>query len=668
MSSPTQQTAERRCSGSLPRLGVRVVSAGRAGNTPANLRFLRELWRSRHPNTGLKDREISHLGTAQVLIDLRACALFAAAMPLPDERQGKSVASLIGRFEQQTKKQLSSSPGPRSSSVASQTTGDSAKEEARERREWPPRTSNVTSTPSDSEVGKREWPPRLSTQNSGDSSGQRWPPVQPIIQASPFSELKKSPTSPLAKDSELAAPEVEASPSPPAEIPKVIEVTPPSRQPTLVEYVPPKPVELEPPVRPKTPPQPTITSPTTKPGPSSVATKSPPKTLKATPTKPNARTTGKPPPPSSFTKGTPLHAEVNDRRTSTSSQTPSRPTSRTNLRSKTPTSRPSSSAQRKPGAETPKQTVKRPKTPSTSARHLPSTPNKPPPVIPKTPNSRLYAPTAASLAKSTNSPQPPPPERKKTLSSGVSLERLSKPTASSLSKSRSNHTITSTTSPPKSKLTPTRTGTLITGRKSTVISKPKPASPTSGKNSMKEDGEAHEESHENGNGLVAEVPIDQEALHHDVELSDAEPHHPGPDCQHEHFANGSLEVSWTEEPSEIVNEIRVHNPGGVAHQHYVEDLQEFVHSHSSESGDATSDLHVEDDPVSEPAHERSLDADQGTEQELANDDIAHMVGLLETTSFSSKHILQGSDESVASNSHIPGLEKECQKIGEIPDE
>jgi len=70
----------------------------------------------------------------------------------------------------------------------------------------------------------------------------------------------------------------------------------------------------------------------------------------------------------------------------------------------------------------------------------------------------------------------------------------------------------------------------------------------------------------------------------------------------------------------------------------------------------------------EPPHEGSLDAPEEPKQEWAKDDIADMVGLLESTSFTSKHILQGSDESVANGSHTPYLEKERQRIGEIPDE
>lgn len=72
-------------------------------------------------------------------------------MPLPDERPRQSVANLIGRFEQQTKRQSISASPARSSSVVSHSTGDSAKEEVKEKRDWPPRSaSSYTTSPSSS--------------------------------------------------------------------------------------------------------------------------------------------------------------------------------------------------------------------------------------------------------------------------------------------------------------------------------------------------------------------------------------------------------------------------------------------------------------------------------------------------------------------------------------
>ncbi|KAF8807045.1 hypothetical protein BYT27DRAFT_7004271, partial [Phlegmacium glaucopus] len=59
---------------------------------------------------------------------------------LPDERPRQSVANLIGRFETQNKRlSISASSPSRSSSVVSHITGDSVKEEIKEKREWPPK-------------------------------------------------------------------------------------------------------------------------------------------------------------------------------------------------------------------------------------------------------------------------------------------------------------------------------------------------------------------------------------------------------------------------------------------------------------------------------------------------------------------------------------------------
>ena len=60
--------------------------------------------------------------------------------PLPDERPRQSVANLIGRFENQTKRQPPITGSPRSSSVVSHNTGDSVNHEQKEKREWPPKS------------------------------------------------------------------------------------------------------------------------------------------------------------------------------------------------------------------------------------------------------------------------------------------------------------------------------------------------------------------------------------------------------------------------------------------------------------------------------------------------------------------------------------------------
>ncbi|KAH8831259.1 hypothetical protein DL96DRAFT_817162 [Flagelloscypha sp. PMI_526] len=97
-----------------------------------------------HPTAATLGRNLHDLFT-------NPTKLFApeeSAMPLPDERPRSSVANLIGRFEQTQKRQsltFTGGTGARSSSVQSHNTGDSAKEEAAVRREWPPPSSESKS-------------------------------------------------------------------------------------------------------------------------------------------------------------------------------------------------------------------------------------------------------------------------------------------------------------------------------------------------------------------------------------------------------------------------------------------------------------------------------------------------------------------------------------------
>ena len=253
----------------------------------------------------------------------------------------------------------------------------------------------------------------------------------------------------------------------------------------------------------------------------------------------------------------------------------------------------------------------------------------------------------------------------------MSLERLSKPTASSLSKSRSIHSLASTTSPPRSKPTPSRTGTLNTNKKTTTTNKPggktKPAGSTPIKTSNKKDGDPHENGNENGLGEA--LSTTGETLHPETEPSDAGNNDLESDCGHEHFGNGSFEASYTEEPSGTTDGTSGHDHeeavDSSVDRDFVEEPEELVRSHSPESGDPPSNLHADDGASPELPHEgASLDAPEQSKQELVRDDIADMVGLLESTSFTSKHIYQGSDEAVANDLHT----KERQGIGEIPDE
>ena len=181
---------------------------------------------------------------------------------------------------------------------------------------------------------------------------------------------------------------------------------------------------------------------------------------------------------------------------------------------------------------------------------------------------------------------------------------------------------------------------------------------------MKKDGDAHEEGHENGNGeglFTAE-----EGSY--IDPSDTEDHDHESECEHENFGNGSLEASYVEESSGVVDEAGAHDHEGTSSfsvdQNYVEEPAPLLQTRSPEPGEPTSNLRAGDDSTSEPTHEGNGSATEDAKQ----DDIADIVGLLESTSFTSKHILQGSDEGVANDSPVSSSEKERLRIGEIPDE
>lgn len=195
--------------------------------------------------------------------------------------------------------------------------------------------------------------------------------------------------------------------------------------------------------------------------------------------------------------------------------------------------------------------------------------------------------------------------------------------------------------------------------------KTRSAGSTPAKTSGKRDGDTHRESRENGSVL-------SEGLSTAGEPSDAGDHDLESYCEHDHLENGSFEASYTEEPSEVVDGTGGHNHQEAVNpsvdRDFVEEPEELVRSHSPESVHPPSDLHADDDASPEPPYEGSLDVPEEPKQEWVKDDIADIVGLLESTSFTSKHILHGSDEGVADDSHTPCLEKERHRIGEIPDE
>jgi hypothetical protein len=203
---------------------------------------------------------------------------------------------------------------------------------------------------------------------------------------------------------------------------------------------------------------------------------------------------------------------------------------------------------------------------------------------------------------------------------------------------------------------------MLTNKKTTLTAKAR----ANARNPTRKDCAIHEH-HGNGNGVGVGLLVTGETLHPETVLSDSE--------SHEHEGLGSPEVSYIEEPPETTDEASVYDHEEAAHspvdQEHVEEPEELFRSHSPESVDPASDLHhAEDDVTSEPLYEVGVDTaeDGESEQERMKDDIADIVGLLESTSFTSKNILQGPDEGVVNDLRIPGSDKERLRIGEIPDE
>ncbi|KAJ3826985.1 hypothetical protein EV361DRAFT_948619 [Lentinula raphanica] len=302
--------------------------------------------------------------------------------PLPDERPRASVANLIGRFEQQNKRHSltagSTGSPSRSSSVVSNITGDSAKEEIKERREWPPKPATA----------------------AADNNSPLAPPA-PIYASAFWSKPKPTTVNPPSNST--------SDPANSSNNVSTLSTTKSEPEPTVKDTV-----AVEPP-----------TSPTPKP-PVPAAAQQSPRSAKTAP-----RTTGRPAARTSMAPVKPQH-------TGQSISSPKPKVTPSTPKSSTP--RPSS-VPRTPASIRPKTpssaTAGRPKTPATHANR-PKTPNSSTPGgRPKTPSSGLFAPTAASLARARNAqPQPPAPTRKVTLSTAAA-ERLSKPTAASLSKARS---------------------------------------------------------------------------------------------------------------------------------------------------------------------------------------------------------------------------------------
>ena len=238
---------------------------------------------------------------------------------------------------------------PRSSSVSSQIAGDAAKEEIKEKREWPPKPVA-----------------------SADIK-----PVAPTLSSSPSPGMSKSP---------LLSPE--PIPDPPPSVDAPTTPTPASPEPA------------------KSPPSK---------GKAVAASKATPSTgvrrAVASPAKSRtsaARSSASPP------LKTSLQASVSQ---------PLKP----QHTGHSVMSNPSTTRHARPVPRTAPSTPSRPKASATPQQAI---------TRPKTPSSGLFAPTAASLARSRNAPPPPPPPVKKVTLSSDAAERLSKPTAASLSKAR----------------------------------------------------------------------------------------------------------------------------------------------------------------------------------------------------------------------------------------
>ncbi|KAF8905043.1 hypothetical protein CPB84DRAFT_1772261 [Gymnopilus junonius] len=344
-----------------------------------------------------------------------------------DERPRQSVANLIGRFETQNKRTslaLSAGSPSRSSSVISHVTGDSVKEEIKEKREWPPK-SVVEADKSPPSFSSRTIPPALVTQSAfGDPN--RWkkdPPTEetevPLTAKALNASERQSKGEPNSflenwrKDLPSAQVDVVSEPTPTAPVPDDGLKTP-------------KPAATQKVATTVSPRTPNISKAATSKAFHSgfeVACQDPLKSSASrqslTPLKPQH--TGQ----SVASSATARKVAPKTPATPASAKTPSRPE------------------------------VTRAKTPTSTTR-------------PKTPSTGLFAPTAASLARSRNAPPPVPTPSKKTAISSSSMDRLSKPTAASKAKIASPPTSSSsrpaassasrtatrpkvTTSPPKVK-------------------------------------------------------------------------------------------------------------------------------------------------------------------------------------------------------------------------
>ncbi|KAL4074962.1 hypothetical protein V8B97DRAFT_1948730 [Scleroderma yunnanense] len=266
-------------------------------------------------------------------------------MPLPDEKPRQSVANLIGRFEQQHKRQ--SLPG--TPAVVLRQPVSAAKEESKGKKEWPPKS--VASTDAKSVF---------------------------------------TPTSPSSGPSKPSAP----SPKTTVDIPVDPAATP---SPESAQSAPPG-------------GKATMTGTSTPTPGAKRAPLSPLKSRSSTASNLPVKSSVKPHPPKTSLSSAisqPLKPQHTGQSVVSNVSVPRTPRATPKAVTSTPS---------------------RPKTPATHSQGISR---------PKTPSSGLFAPTAASLARSRIAQPPlPPPVKKMTLSNSGATERLSKPTAASLSKAR----------------------------------------------------------------------------------------------------------------------------------------------------------------------------------------------------------------------------------------
>lgn len=515
----------------------------------------------------------------------------------------------------------------RSLSAVSNHTGDSAKEEIKDKREWPPRsisaTPNITGDDA-KEAMRKEWSPR-AVAATGDFT-QEWPPKKLSTEKLISPDSTPPNKSPLSRTSSQSIPLVEETlepePEPVQPEPKPV----PKRQPTI-----------DPPVPAKVPAPKPVT-----------------KVAKTT-TKPPAKAA----PPSSFAKTPSLKPDRTLGPTASTSGRQSRPTSRATVRSKTPSAAPP---------------LPQPKTPSkaraTSAPRTPVIPRPTPVATPKTPSTGLYAPTAASLARSRNAPIPQP-ERKKTLSSSVSMDRLSKPTAASLSKARKPAVVSSHPPPQRKAAAPAKPRVSAPERMKPSVSKGTEAADNVGLGAavgaLLEAEQTANLDHTNGHTISTdgEHDFDSEMLsdsivasHPDIVLSDVEGHDHGED-EILSLDEGSQQDEVVEEPVEEEANGSVASES-VEHEEVVEPTQEeFVATTSARSIDAASNLHHADDQGTQDQSPVPV-AESPAKPE---DDIEDIVNLLESTSFSSKAVL---DKDIHAHSTKPTAL--LDQAEEIPDE